>query len=350
MKKDGGDVISSLISTVSCSHQCHTEVVWAPAGNMKDCITTLMKYFLHLRPRMLICLPNEACLADFIMDVKDFLGTSDAFGDVLLLSNPRDLENCGNVERFLLKNRSHEVYCSFRLGKGLLKMMSGLLDLSGFHHSPRCPGSNTCERCSDHKLLSFSVELFAERFSDIKMHLDDYLVYFVNHASSLCLPEKDCDSIVELLHLMKQIEALLQQKTLREDCVKGTFKLILAPDAVDSADCTEKSLNDYRMSCIRLIAELNNSLGLPLMENRDEVDKICIQHSRIIITSIDCMWKMHGLEIDAFDVLIVSGANQIKASDMLLPLALPLRHAIFFGDHLHVQTAVHSKVCTLLTV
>lgn len=133
---------------------------------------------------------------------------SDAFGDVLLLNNPRGLENCSNVERFFMTNRSHEVYCSFRLCKGLLKMMSGLLDLSGFHHSPRCPGSNTCERCSR-----------LPRGSLISMHLREYLVYFINHASSLCLPKEDCDSILKLLHLMKQIEDLLQHKDLREDVV-----------------------------------------------------------------------------------------------------------------------------------
>lgn len=54
------------------------------------------------------------------------------------------------------------------------------------------------------------------------------------------------------------------------------------------------------------------------------------------------MWKMHGLGMNAFDVLIVSGASQIKDSDMLLILALPMCHAIFFGEHFLVQTFLHN--------
>jgi len=225
--------------------------------------------------------------------------------------------------------------------------MSAFLDLSGFYHSPRCPSSDECERCSN-QLFPFSVKLFAERFTDIMIHLCDYLVYLVSSGSAISLLDEDCDSILELLQLMKQLQALLHNKDLRQDKVEAEFKLILATDAVDSADCGAKLLNETRMSCIRLIAKLNNSLQLAQPENRDDIDKICIQHSRIIITSLDCTWKLHGQGIDAFDVLIVSGANQIKASDMLLPLALPIRHIIFFGDHLHVQAFVHSKVCTLL--
>ena len=346
-KKQGDDVISNLTSSVKCIHECHTEVVWAPPRSMKGCISTLMKNFLNLSSRVLICLPSESCLVDFLMDIEDFLVPSDPSGDVLVLNSIRGLENCRKFESVFLENRSHELYCCVKLCKSLLRSMSAFLDLSGFYHSPRCPSSDECERCSN-QLFPFSVKLFAERFTDIIIHLCDYLVYLVSSGSAISLLDEDCDSILELLQLMKQLQALLHNKDLRQDKVEAEFKLILATDAVDSADCGAKLLNETRMSCIRLIAKLNNSLQLAQPENRDDIDKICIQHSRIIITSLDCTWKLHGQGIDAFDVLIVSGTNQIKASDMLLPLALPIRHIIFFGDHLHVQAFVHSKVCTLL--
>jgi senataxin len=280
------------------------------------------------------------------MDIEDFLVPSDAPGAVLVLNSFRGLENCGKFERVFLENRSHELYCCVKLCKSLLRSMS-FLDLSGFYHSPRCPSSDECERCSN-QLVPFSVKLFAERFTDIMIHLCDHLVYLVSSGSAISLLDEDRDSILELLQPMKQFHALLHNKDLRQDKVEAEFKLILVTDAVDSADCEAKLLNETRMSCIRLIAKLSNSLQLAQPENRDDIGKICIQHSKIIITSLDCTWKLHGQGIDAFDVLIVNGANQIKTLDMLLPLALPIRHIIFFGDPLHVQAFVHSKVCTLL--
>ncbi|KAJ1276614.1 hypothetical protein BS78_05G228100 [Paspalum vaginatum] len=340
-------VISNITSSLSCAHQNHTEVVWAPPRTMKVCISALMKSFLHLRLRVLVCLPKKELISDFLMDIDDFLGSSDAFGDVVVLNSLRGLDNCSNFERAFLENRSHELYCCLRLCKCSLKVMSNLLDLSGFHHSPRCLDFVTCKRCSNLQLIPFSVKLFAERFMDIFMHLNKYLVYLVNNSSVFCLSREHCDNIEELLDLMKQLEAILYNKDLREDFVEVALKLIPAinGDVEDNIDSIAKSLNENRISCLRLIAKLSDSLELPQLEDLNDVDRLCIQHSKIIIASFDSMWKLHELEMDAFDMLIVSGSNQIKDLDLLLPLNLPVHHTIFFGDHFLAPPVVESKLC-----
>jgi senataxin len=223
------------------------------------------------------------------------------------------MENCSKIQKALLENQSQELFCCLTQSIGWMKAMSGLLSLSAFPHT-RCPVFETCERCSMSKLSPFSIQLFTNKFRTFLDHIRDSLAYLINHPSAVCLPEKDSGSPVDLLHLMEEITEVLLDKDLTDDCVAAAFGLTSATDVI--------ATDEKRIGCITVLDELIKSLKLPQLKDRDEIDGFCIEHSRIIITTVDGTNKLHGLDMDTFDILLISDAGRIKECNLLVPLLL----------------------------
>ncbi|CAL4998719.1 unnamed protein product [Urochloa decumbens] len=337
--------IKSVISSLRCSHQYNSQLVWAPPGSLKGYMCTIMKDLLHLNPKVLICLPTKASVPEFVMDIEEIFGSCDALSDVIVLNSVRGMEKCGKVQKVFLENQSQELFCCLTQTIGWMKAMYGLLGLSSFSHT-RCKVVETCEECNNSGLISFSTRLFTERFHVFLDHIRDAVTYLINHPSAIPLPEKNSGNLEELLHLMDQFASLLDED-LTDDCVAAAFGLTSATDVIasDSTYSIANSLNEKRIGCITLMGELIKSLKLPQLKDRNGIDKFCIENSRIIITTLVDTIKLHGLNMDTFDILIISGAGQIKECDLLVPLLLPMRHIVVLGDHLHLQPSVHSKIC-----
>ena len=160
-----------------------------------------------------------------------------------------------------------------------------------------------------------------------------YLVYLKNHSTAFSLSEQDTTSIEELLIVLENFKALLHLKDLIDNCVATTFGLV-PPGNVTSADTTStiaSSLSEARMSCIRSIGSIENSLQLPEFKRRDDLERFCIKHSKIIVTTLDCTSQLHCVENDAFDILLVCGAGQITEDQLLVTFLHPVRHTVLFG-------------------
>ena len=96
---------------------------------LKDCIGTLIKDFLYLNQKVLICLPTEACLPDFLVNIEEIFGCSDSdtVSDVVVLHNVRSIESCSKIQKALLENQSQELFCYLTQTIGWMKAMSNLL-------------------------------------------------------------------------------------------------------------------------------------------------------------------------------------------------------------------------------
>ena len=96
---------------------------------LKDCIGTLIKDFLYLNQKVLICLPTEACLPDFLVDIEEIFGCSDSdtVSDVVVLHNVRSIESCSKIQKALLENQSKELFCYLTQTIGRMKAISSLL-------------------------------------------------------------------------------------------------------------------------------------------------------------------------------------------------------------------------------
>jgi senataxin len=321
-------------------HHQNTEIIWAPPGILKGSVAGVLE---HVKHKILICVTNESSLTDIIMDLEELCISPDS-GDVVVLNNVGQ-ESIKKYEKFLMHHQSQELYC-FLSQSSALKSMASLLDLTTYYHIS-CANTDSCARCSKPGLLIFSIDSFKEKFATILSLLLSSLVYLKSHAAVFSFPEPD--NIEKLMNVLTKFGTLLYDENQRDDYIGAAFGL--GPPAainailVDNASTIAWSLNEERMSCIKLIESIKSSLHLPVLENRDAIDRFCIKHSRIIVATLDCTWQLHGVDKDAFDILLVHSAGQIREDQLLASFLLPVRHTMLCGDHLHLQPFVQRMVC-----
>ncbi|TVU23816.1 hypothetical protein EJB05_26199, partial [Eragrostis curvula] len=327
------------ISSLNCLHQNQAEIVWAPPGTLNGCVAAVLKDFLHLAPKVLICVPNALRLADIIVDLEEL-----SVSDILVLNNIKGLGNCSKYEKFCLEHQSMELYCCLTQCEGSLKGMYTLLNLQAYYHTQCSDAASSCARCIESNLLKFSVKSVIRRFDAIMGFLEESLVYLQNHAASFSLLDPETTKFKELLDNLKQIEVLLHDENLRVDYVKED-SLTPSVDAtlVDEAYTLAMSLNERRTASTKLISDILNSLHLPPPESRDNIDRLCIKNSRIIVSTLDCTWQLHEVQMDQLDLMIFQGAGQIKENELVVPLLIPTRRIVLFGDHCHLEPDTKSK-------
>jgi senataxin len=300
-------------------------------------ICHIVKAVVNHGDRVLICLPTAASIWDFLENVDK----SSNLGDILVLNKNSELKNNNTFGKAFLGNRSHELYCCLSFWKSWVKEMHCLLDLSGYHAN--CSQSDECTICSNEGLIKFSLSSFAERFENIVGLLKSCFKCIVKELSVISLSDCDARKANELLDVIHRFDHQLHNQSLNDETVQATFGLLDVHDETFD-DATAKKLNATRIDCLQLLDTLLTSLKLPQLNSREEVDKFCITHSRVIVSTPDCASQLHGLDMKPFQVLIVGHAGLINEIELLIPVNLPLVHAVLLGDDQHRQPELKSKV------
>ena len=130
-----------------------------PPGTLNGCIASVLKDLLHLRPKVLVCLPSLSCLPDIMVDLNELSSL-----DVFVLS--RRQEGTKMYEIFFLEHQARELarelFCCLTQHKAL-KSMSMLIDLSIYYHI-HCMGADSCAHRIQPGLLKFSFHSFKQKF------------------------------------------------------------------------------------------------------------------------------------------------------------------------------------------
>ena len=126
-----------------------------PPGTLNGCIASVLKDLLHLRSKVLVCLPSLSCLPDIMVDLNELSSL-----DVLVLS--RRQEGTKMYEIFFLEHQARELFCCLTQHKAL-KSMSKLIDLSTYYHI-HCMGADSCAHRIQPGLLKFSFHSFKQKF------------------------------------------------------------------------------------------------------------------------------------------------------------------------------------------
>ena len=74
-----------------------------PPGTLNGCIASVLKDLLHLRLKVLVCLPSLSCLPDIMVDLNELSSL-----DVLVLS--RRQEGTKMYENFLLEHQAQRLF------------------------------------------------------------------------------------------------------------------------------------------------------------------------------------------------------------------------------------------------
>ncbi|TVU23829.1 hypothetical protein EJB05_26212, partial [Eragrostis curvula] len=131
--------------------------------------------------------------------------------------------------------------------------------------------------------------------------------------------KEDSAKVRELLKTMKELKSLLLNENLKDDYLAAAFQLLpgVGASASDSIDSLAEELNKMRTTGIKLMSDLINSVQVPNPQNRDELDKLCIKHNSIIVTTVDCTLKLHDMEAYPFDVICKEAGYSVSIFDKM---------------------------------
>lgn len=202
-----------------------------------------------------------------------------------------------------------------------------------------------CTICSKSKLAVFSFSSFKEKVCALAIDVEKCSRILIDSLSDILLSNYNIEILNKLLSSLSHLEDRIKNSDITQSGVEKEFGLASGIDfSWEEVGCNVAELNEIRMTCLGLIEVVMNSIELPQLDDRKDLEEFCIRHSRIIICTPVCSSQLRELKLDIIDILLVDDAAQIKEIDMLIPLSFSPRHIVMFGDHLHLQPMVKSEV------
>nr|ABA94993.1 hypothetical protein LOC_Os11g42900 [Oryza sativa Japonica Group] len=260
------------------------------------------------------------------------------------LSNSESIKNCNKLHEMNLENRAQALYCCIFLWRSFVKELGFVLGLKPYCKE-KCDHDG-CTICSKSKLAVFSFSSFKEKVCALAVDVEKCSRILIDSLSDILLSNYNIEILNKLLSGLSHLEDRIKNSDITQSGVEKEFGLASGIDfSWEEVGCNVAELNEIRMTCLGLIEVVMNSIELPQLDDRKDLEEFCIRHSRIIICTPVCSSQLRELKLDTIDILLVDDAAQIKEIDMLIPLSFSPRHIVMFGDHLHLQPMVKSEVC-----
>uniref|UniRef100_A0A0E0MHQ1 DNA2/NAM7 helicase-like C-terminal domain-containing protein n=1 Tax=Oryza punctata TaxID=4537 RepID=A0A0E0MHQ1_ORYPU len=339
--------MTCIISKLSCCHNNSIELVWGSPGTGKTQLAAgLVISLLNSGFKMLVCVPMERDILIFLKNLQKVCPSVNFRGIVILnrLCNPESIKNCNKFHEMNLENRAQALYCCIFLWRSFVKELGFVLGLKPYCKE-KCD-HNGCTICSKSKLVVFSFSSFKEKVCALAIDVEKCSRILIDSLSDILLSNYNIEILNKLLSGISHLEDHIKNSDITQSGVEKEFGFASGIDfSWEEIGCNVAELNEIRMTCLGLIEVVMNSIELPQLEDRKDLEEFCIRHSRIIICTPVCSSQLRELKLDTIDILLVDDAAQIKEIDMLIPLSFSPRHIVMFGDHLHLQPMVKSEVC-----
>ncbi|KAL6599627.1 hypothetical protein ACP70R_045764 [Stipagrostis hirtigluma subsp. patula] len=336
------NVVKCIVSKLRCPHVNAAEIVWGPPGTGKTQVAiAIIHSLLHWRSRTLVCIPRKEDIPRFFAHLKEVFPAFN-LSKILVLNDLNGMENCSSFAEASLEIRTQKLYCSIYVWKSWMKEMAFILRME-----PYC--LDNCEHddhtCSKSKLIVFQFESFRKKVSALVLDLRESSLNLISSLSAISLSEIDIVNINKLLSNLSDFEIFLLNDSVTSSDVQKAFGFASVSASNIEKDDIATSLDACRMSCLKLLDALVDTIDVPRLEDRNELEAFCIQNSTIMICTPSCSSRLQDPKLRSIDIILVDDAARIKEIDLLVPLSLAPRHIVLLGDHLHVQALVKSEVC-----
>nr|XP_023914514.1 uncharacterized protein LOC112026063 [Quercus suber] len=107
-------------------------------------------------------------------------------------------------------------------------------------------------------------------------------------------------------------------------------------------------LNIRRKECLSLLKKLQgsfNELDLPSSMNKWSIMDFCFKAASLIFCTASSSYRLHSVEMNPLNILVIDEAAQLKECESTIPLQLPeLRHAILVGDERQLPAMITSNI------
>ncbi|XP_019165856.1 PREDICTED: uncharacterized protein LOC109161799 isoform X2 [Ipomoea nil] len=370
LNESQGNAVLTCLERVKCDQISHVDLIWGPPGTGKtSTISILLFMLLKKNCRTLICAPTNVAITQVASRVVKLVYES--FKDEPLKENllcpVGDVLLFGNNDRLKLDVGTEDMYLDYRVDK-----LYECLGLKGWRH---CILSTIhfLEDCvSDYKIYvenelikmrelrdkgetleeSPQPKTFAEFikscFEGTVSPLRRCMLILCTHLPRHFIQERNFQDIISLICLLDSLNGMLFQVDMGSEELNSVFSQPVISDVSPESFADTSSLACLRSQCVSILKTLLHSLGrlgLPRSSNKYLIRVLCLKTSTLVFCTTSSSYKIHSIEMEPFNVLVIDEAAQLRECESVIPLHLPgLKHAILVGDECQLPAIVHSKV------
>ncbi|WCJ17630.1 P-loop containing nucleoside triphosphate hydrolases superfamily protein [Euphorbia peplus] len=378
--------ITSLLSTLNesqihavlaCLHKVkfnnkpYVELIWGPPGTGKTkTVSVLLFSLLRMRCRTLTCAPTNVAITEVATRVLKLVRESHAadasvysVGDILLFGNKERLKVNSEVKKIYLDYRVERLIECFAPMTGWQNRFTSTIRffedcVSEYYifleneliiEKDRSGKSETTEeQISSINKQSF-LEFARERFQSSAMPLRDCLLSLCTHIPETYIRKHNIANVMSLVCLLDDFGDLLFRDDVTSEALEESFS---HPELVSVSSRgfrdTQVKLHLCRKECLSLLKTLHRSLNgikLPSAMNKYSIIKFCFETASLIFCTASSSYKLHRLDIEPLDYLVIDEAAQLKECESLIPLQLwGINHAILIGDECQLPAMVESNL------
>ncbi|KAF7010863.1 hypothetical protein CFC21_025231 [Triticum aestivum] len=349
------DAIESVISAVRCRHKNLLKLIWGPPGTGKTkTVSALLWALACMKCRTLTCAPTNVAVVGvctrFLQNLKDFnehideTGLPFSLGDVLLFGNKYNMDITEDLQ---------EVFLDFRVDD-LVECFSSL---SGWKYRIASMASFFDDCVSRYDMLledegnsdpvSF-LDFVKKQFDVTAVALKRCIMNLWIHLPGSCFSRSNVINISTLLTMLEKFGALLCDVDLTDEGLKRGLGCLSTENSVcaQPVSSIEKELDGVRSTCLKLLKDLQQSLNLPTGVDKNWLQSYCIRNATLLFCTTSSSYRLHHMEIEPLDVLIVDEAAQVRECELVIPLRLDgLKHVVLVGDDCQLSAMVKSPVC-----
>jgi hypothetical protein len=328
-------------------------MVNGPPGSGKTRIIVSILHFLcQFNFRVLLCVPKKS---DTFQLWKILEQSGYPINDIVVLDSLKGVRLPKSFHQTCLHNKSHELRTCLVMVKQWIEEMQMLLQLKLY-----CPSS--CNhvakdsRCNNSGLPIFTSKLYKKAFLPLALDMRQCLIELRDKFPKMCLPNNNRSDIATLLDLPKAFQTLLFHEAPSEEHIQRAFGFLpplpfaenlIQITSLSHGPAIARQLNDARLRFADFLRTFGKTILVPKFENRKQIQNYCVEHSRIILGTPESIFHLHAMKTNSINLMIVDNAAQIRESDLISPLCLPLNHILVFGDICSSPPMVKSKVCVL---
>ncbi|XP_057781571.1 uncharacterized protein LOC130999895 [Salvia miltiorrhiza] len=359
--------IMASISKIGCKHQSSVELIWGPPGTGKTSTLSVLLYILlEMNVRTVICAPTNTAITELVSRVTTLVrnAVKTESGKSMLTCPFGGMLLFGNNDRLKVGSDIQEIFLDYRVDRlteilvpltGWRKCVSSMIDfLEGCVSQHRIYVENEqikSEENFDGEAVQSGTKSFLDyardRFKNLASPLRNCMLTVITHLPRSFVDEGNYENVVQLFSHLDSLEKLLFENN---GMTSKHLETIFAQQIMIGSDSflDASSLQCVRSQCLFVLRSLLTSLsrfGFPKAFGKSSIKEFCFQKASLIFCTVSSAFKLHSVDMEPFQLLVIDEAAQVKECETAIALQIKdVRHAILVGDEFQLPATVSSKL------